>query len=298
MRHLSPLRYPGGKGAISSFLEDLVDLNDLRGCRYYEPFAGGAGAALALLQGNVVSEIWINDADARVYAFWQSVLAHSEIFADRILNVPLNIEEWKKQQAVCDNPSNHGIFDVGFSAFYMNRCNRSGVLSGAGPIGGYKQDGKWRLDVRFNREALAEKILHIGKLRERIHVFGMDAIRFLSEKLPHGIGRANVFIYLDPPYVKKGQRLYLNAYEKTDHASLSRYLLRQQVLKWIVSYDDNELVRTLYGNCRQVLLPIRYTLQEKRNACELIIAPCTVALPTVCRYGSSEHLLKPAVQGG
>ncbi len=292
MRHLSPLRYPGGKRALATLIEDVIDLNDLRACSYYEPFAGGAGAALALLQNGVVSKIHVNDADFRVYSFWQSVLSQSERFADRISFVPLTIDEWRNQQTICENPQNHNRFEVGFSAFYMNRCNRSGVLSGAGPIGGYKQAGQWRLDARFNREILTEKVLQIGRLQEQIHVTGMDAIRFLSEKLPYGRNRKNVLVYLDPPYVKKGQRLYLNAYEKKDHILLSKYLLRQQVLPWIMSYDDSELVRTLYGYCKQALLPIRYTLQNKRNVHELIIAPNEVTLPTVYRYGSAEYPLE------
>lgn len=295
MRHLSPLRYPGGKSSLASFLKDVIDLNDLRDCGYFEPFAGGAGAALALLQDNVVSEIHINDADFRVYAFWQSVLSEGSRFAERISSVTLNIDEWRKQQAICANPQNHDLFDVGFSAFYMNRCNRSGVLSGAGPIGGYKQAGKWRLNVRFNRETLAERVLRLKRIQERIHVTGMDAIRFLSKRLPFGSKRGNVLVYLDPPYVLKGQRLYLNAYEKRDHALLSKYLMRQKILPWVMSYDDSDLVRTLYAEYKQALLPIRYTLQNKRDAHELIIAPDTVTLPSVCRYGATEHPLQAVI---
>ena len=277
---------------MATLLEDVIDLNNLRNCHYFEPFAGGAGAALALLQNNVVSDIHINDADIRIDAFWQSVLSQSNRFAERILSCPLNIDEWQKQHAICLNPRNYSRFNVGFSAFYMNRCNRSGILTGSGPIGGYKQEGKWRLNVRFNRETLAERVLNLERLSERIHVTGLDAIRFLSEKIPQGAKRRNVLVYLDPPYVKKGQRLYLNAYEKKDHALLSKYLLRQKMLPWIMSYDDNKLVRALYTDCKQSLLPIRYTLQKKRKSHELIIAPNMVMLPTVCRYGQTECLLE------
>ena len=41
MRYLSPLRYPGGKGCLSEFLQNVVEVNGLRGCAYFEPFAGG-----------------------------------------------------------------------------------------------------------------------------------------------------------------------------------------------------------------------------------------------------------------
>lgn len=278
-RHISPLRYPGGKASLADFLEDVIDLNDLRGCRYYEPYAGGAGAALTLLERNAVDEININDADPRLFAFWKAVLDESDQFAERVQTVPLTMDEWRRQREICSNPDAHTSFDVGFSAFFMNRCNRSGVLNGAGPIGGLQQTGKWKLDARFSREALAKRILQVGKKRERIHISGLDAIDFLKSSLPAGRARRNVFVYLDPPYVNKGQRLYLNAYRTEDHAGISSYLSCQRVLPWLMSYDDSQLIKDLYGEHRVFRLPIRYSLQEKKSAAELIISPQHMTLP-------------------
>lgn len=39
----SPLRYPGGKGKLSLFMEYMIDRLGHRGGTYIEPFAGGAG---------------------------------------------------------------------------------------------------------------------------------------------------------------------------------------------------------------------------------------------------------------
>ncbi len=292
--HISPLRYPGGKASLAGFLEDVIDLNDLRGCRYFEPYAGGAGAALTLLEKGVVGEIHINDADPRVYAFWNAVLKDTEKFAENVMHVPLDMGEWRRQRDVCSNPTAHRPFDVGFSAFYMNRCNRSGVLTGAGPIGGHQQTGKWKLDARFSRQALVERINRIGSLRERIHLSGVDAIDFLKHSLPGGMARRKVFVYLDPPYVNKGQRLYLNAYKHQDHASITTYLSRQRVLPWLMSYDDTELIRGLYRDCCQFKLPIRYSLQVKKTATELIIAPHGLTLPrSVVIHGIETPFYQP-----
>lgn len=293
MRHPSPLRYPGGKGILSKFLQDFIELNELSGCNYYEPFAGGAGAALALLNEGVVSEIRLNDADYRVYSLWRSILNETDRFMERIREVPLDIDEWKKQREICAKPSKYKLFDVGFAAFYMNRCNRSGVLTGAGPIGGYQQTGSWRLDVRFNRETLATRVLKLGELREQIRVHNEDAVTFLKRELPSGRGRRNVFVYLDPPYVNKGQRLYLNAYEAEDHKRLSQYVLAQKTLPWVMSYDDSKLVRELYKSCACYNLPIRYSLQDKRDASELVICPPELSKPKFCRISAEvEHPLK------
>lgn len=277
---ISPLRYPGGKGGLSSFLEDLLEFNELLGCDYYEPYAGGAGAALNLLNGNLVSSIHINDADPRVFAFWKSILKNTDRFVERIMSVPLDITEWRIQQQICATGKASNLFELGFSTFYMNRCNRSGVLKGSGPIGGYAQDGKWRLDVRFNREELAGRIQLISKLKDSIFVTGMDAIDFLKSKLPHGRARSKAFVYADPPYVFKAKQLYLNAYQAKDHACLARYLTQQKVLAWLVSYDDTQLIRELYGEHQIDSLPIRYSLQSKRTTQELLIAPQNIYLPS------------------
>jgi DNA adenine methylase len=281
-KHSSPLRYPGGKASLSGFLTDVIDLNDLRGCAYYEPYAGGAGAALNLLKTGTVREIHINDADERVFLFWKAALEEGERFIDRILEVPLTIQEWHRQRAICDGGASPSKFDVGFATFYMNRCNRSGVLTGAGPIGGFSQTGNWKLNARFTREALAERFRALGKLGSQIHISNRDALEFLKKKLPAGQGRKNVFVYLDPPYVGKGQRLYLNAYDPKDHASVARYLRRQNCLPWLLSYDDDPLIRSLYSDQRVFNMPIRYSLQKKMSAKELVICPPSLSLPRSC----------------
>jgi DNA adenine methylase len=283
MMRTSPLRYPGGKARLAGLLRDLIALNELDSCDYFEAFAGGAGAALALLDWNTVSHVHLNDADRRIYAFWKSCKTQSERFAERILNVPLTIDEWYRQRDICATHGKHHLFDVGFAAFFLNRCNRSGVIDGAGPIGGYKQAGKWRLDVRFNREELATRVLQLGKLRARITVSNLDALRFLKERLPRGSAREKVLVYLDPPYVQKGQRLYLNAYDTPDHSALCNYLRSQGLLHWFASYDDAPLIRRLYRTLQICLLPIQYSLYTKRTANELAIAPPYVRLPAICR---------------
>jgi len=293
MRFASPLRYPGGKACLAGFLADVIEMNDLRGCAYYEPYAGGAGAALSLVRDGVVSRIFINDADERVSAFWASVLDESERFVDRVLSAPLTMEEWYRQREVCTRPRGHERFDVGFAAFYMNRCNRSGVLTGAGPIGGLEQKGEWKLGVRFSRKPLAERILNLVRIRDQIHITHQDAIEFLKNTLPPGRNRRKVLVYLDPPYVHKGQRLYLNSYETKDHAKLARYIKGQRSLPWIMSYDDTDVVRGLYCDQQLTSLPIRYSLQTKRSAKELIIAPHRVALPGACTVQGKEAVLSP-----
>jgi len=164
MRVLSPLRYPGGKARLTPFLTDVLDINDLRGSIYFEPYAGGAGAALGLLADEAVNQIHINDADRRIYSFWETLLRETEWFIEKIHSARLDLEEWRLHRSVCINPNGYSLREVGFSTFYMNRCNRSGVLNG-GPIGGYEQNGEWHLNVRFAKQTLIERINAANKLK-------------------------------------------------------------------------------------------------------------------------------------
>ena len=126
MKLLSPLRYPGGKAGLAPFLTDVLDLNDLRGVGYFEPYAGGAGAALGLLADDVVHTISINDADVRIYAFWATMLNEPQLFVDRIAAAKLDLDEWRVHRQICTSPDGHSLADVGFATFYMNRCQPVG----------------------------------------------------------------------------------------------------------------------------------------------------------------------------
>lgn len=55
----SPLRYPGGKGKISSFFSELFVANNLIGGTYIEPYVGGGSIALSLLINGVANQIII-----------------------------------------------------------------------------------------------------------------------------------------------------------------------------------------------------------------------------------------------
>lgn len=282
VRDLSPLRYPGGKGKLAKFLALVLQTNNGFGCRYYEPFAGGAGAAFSLLINGIVEKIFINDIDPYIYAFWVSALSETERFLENILSVPLTIEEWRRQKAIYLTPKTQTIFDLGFATFYLNRCNRSGILLGAGPIGGYTQNGSWRLDARFNRESLASRFVQLGQYRKNVQIYNLDALTFLSNHLPVGNERKKVFVYLDPPYFTTGRRLYVNFFKEKNHRALAQYVLRQKTLKWIMTYDVNSFIQRTYQSCHKFILSLNYSLQRKHQANELMITPKHLRMPSDC----------------
>ncbi len=126
--HKTPLRYPGGKQKLTPFIREILRQNGIRG-HYVEPYAGGAGVAIELLLNEDVQCIHLNDSDLGIYAFWYSILNENERFCREILIAALTIEEWKKRREIVKQPQNHSLFELGFSTFFLNRCNRSGVIS-------------------------------------------------------------------------------------------------------------------------------------------------------------------------
>lgn len=274
----SPLRYPGGKAALANLFGELIARLGIESARYIEPYAGGAGAGIALLKQDVVQELVINDIDPAVYSFWLAVTRQPQEFAAKISDTPLNVEEWRRQKQIYREADESDPLALGFAFFYLNRTNRSGILN-AGPIGGVRQDGNYKIDARFNRDQLAERVAAIGTLAPRITVLTRDGMSIVR----HYIGDASAFIYIDPPYVEMGGSLYLNAFTHRDHSELARVLDQQPEGNWVVTYDPSDLIRQLYRQHDVREYRLSYSAHRTGKAHELFIAsrPVSRHLPPV-----------------
>jgi DNA adenine methylase len=283
MSYPSPFRYPGGKTALAPLLTETIKKNGVEGGAYLEPFAGGAGLALALLFGEVVGDIHLNDLDRRIYSFWASVLRQSDAFLEMLDQVRINVLEWRRQKAVMENWRSATILELGFATFFLNRCNRSGVFN-AGPIGGYDQTGNYKIDVRFNKAELRRKIERIIFYRDRITICNLDAVEFLKQVFRDRVSRSRSLVYMDPPYFKKAERLYPLYFKDADHARLAKYLNMQMTMRWLVSYDDTEEIRRLYSGPKNLLF-MNYFLHSVRVGRELFIPSHNCALPEAFTRG-------------
>lgn len=260
---------------LANVLSRLITENCLEGGTYAEPYAGGGGAALALLYWGYVGKLLLNDADPCIYAVWRSILDSTEEFCKRIRDIPLSIAEWKKQKAIYSKHADNSTLDVGFATFYLNRTNRSGIIKNGGPIGGYDQSGPWKIDARFNRLGLIERIERIALYRERIAFTGLDAIKFVKS-LPPG---AKQFVYLDPPYYVKGGELYLNHYCDSDHSKLAVFLKARKAMKWVMTYDRVPQIERLYKNLRRVPFTLSYSATQRKAGKEVLIVSKGLRLP-------------------
>ena len=272
----SPLRYPGGKGKIAKFMASVVRANGLSDGQYIEPYAGGAGIACELLITGVVRRIVLNDISPHISAFWNCVVNHTDDLCQKIQEIPLSVEEWDRQKAVFARPKHSSTVDLGFSCFYLNRTNRSGILN-AGPIGGRDQNSKWSLDARFNRTDLICRIRKIAQHAGRIEISCKDAVAFLRERWK-SLDKLDM-IYLDPPYFEKGRMLYYDAYEPNDHADVAKLLSELKETRWVVSYDDVEEIRRLYSRSTCVKYLIRYSAKRRYRGREIMFFSKGMEIP-------------------
>jgi len=273
--YYSPLRYPGGKAKLAPFMKVMIDSLELKDGTYIEPFAGGAGIALDLLLNDYVSHIVINDYDKAISSFWKAVLIENERFIEYIHNVPLNISEWQRQKSILSQSKRY-CFELGFAAFYLNRTNRSGIING-GPIGGKSQSGDWKMDARFNREDLAERVSKIGKRRSDISVYNKD-VNSLITKYLYKYGNKTL-IYFDPPYFAKGKQLYMNYFTLPDHKRIEKLIRDKVKCNWIITYDNAPDILKIYNNYNVKQYDLNYSVSQKRLASELIIFPSNVNCP-------------------
>lgn len=270
----TPLRYPGGKTQMTPLVLDIMRANDLLQCIYCEPFAGGAGIACKLLLAGAVSEVFINDIDPAIHAFWYSLLHHTDDLCELIEQTPITIEEWHRQRAVQVKPPK-SILKLGFSTLFLNRTNRSGILKG-GVIGGFEQKGDYPLDCRFHRKNLIHKVRRLAVYRDQFRLSCQDArlyLRGTAAKLP-----AHSLVNIDPPYFNMGPELYTSFYTAKDHGALAR-AVRALKRPWLLTYDDAAEICALYAGMPGTRKSLNYTAQVKRVGVELLVVSPALKLP-------------------
>lgn len=287
-RDVSPLRYPGGKGSLKYFLADTIFENGLQGERLIEPFCGGGGATLPLLLNGIISELWLNDANPAIHAFWHAVLHDTDNFLRLMKDTPVTLASWNTWKEASKEPNKLSMLEYGFATFFLNRTNRSGLIVG-GPIGGQSQKGQYKLDCRFNKKGLQRRIEQIADLRDQIKLSNLDAICFL-DGLPEHI-TANSLAFLDPPYVQHGYNIYRQySFRDEDHRRLADYM-KEKDWRWIITYDDHPLIHELYSERTSGVLEYSYYMQQAKIGKELVLSSsiCRLSLPDIATQSTPPH---------
>ncbi len=275
----SPLRYPGGKNKLSAFIAKICVDNNINGT-YVEPYAGGAAVALSLLFEGFINRIIINDKDRSIYAFWYSVLNHTDELCNLISNTTITLDEWRRQKDIQNNKEIANLLELGFSTFFLNRTNRSGIIK-AGVIGGLEQTGNYLMDCRFNKEDLVKRVRKIALQRDNITVYNIDAIELIDTIQRDFANDNNIIFYFDPPYYYKANSLYMNHYKGENHQTVSEKIRNIQNIRWVVSYDNVSEIQSLYLECTKKEYAFKHTAHSSRLGKEILFFSPTLQLPNI-----------------
>ena len=290
----SPLRYPGGKQKLVSYFKQFILANQLFGCHLFEPYAGGASISLAMLMDGLVSKVTLCEKDPLLYSFWSSVKNNPEELCKRISRLRITLDKWHfyKKYLKLKNPDKNLEMNLALACIFLNRTNFSGILK-AGPIGGMKQESKYKISCRFNQQRIIEQIKAISKFKKKITVKYGDALTFIKnvdKKLDN-----KTLLYLDPPYFLKGSSLYRYSYKENDHKSLSE-ITKKIKTPWFVSYDRHDTIIENFNGSTISTLSINYELRHLENVDELIISNMKLPKRLKHRLNDCETLLKAKIK--
>lgn len=268
-RWLSPLRYPGGKGrmapALSALFQAQFGLMDIE--IWVEPFAGGAGAGLNLLDRDAVSEVWLTEKNRALATFWRTVVTRGDQLAAQVRICEPDMTTWhtaRETVAAADNGDPVDDLDLALAALVLNRCSRSGMVNPrVGPIGGKNQTGRWHLRSRWNGDEIADRVDRIHQLGNRIRIDEGDAIDHIAA-LDGSCGiEDELFLFVDPPYLVQGNNLYAEGMSCDDHKNLAS-ALTDCAARWLLTYDSDERILGLYPEHRVLAYQIAHTAHRQR----------------------------------
>lgn len=264
----SPLRYPGGKSKIYNNIRNLIVTNEYTGRTYVEPFAGGFGVGIALLEDNIIEQAIMNDLDIHLYHFWDAVLHQTEALIHLVRETPITLDERMRQKQIYSNEESPPLLD-GFSTLFLNRVNYSGVLF-AGPLGGRNQNSAYPLGCRFNKNNIIERIQTVARFRDQIFLHHRDACELIIELLAEE--NNDLFFNIDPPYVIKGKSLYSEYYTEEDHRNLGDIIHEHlRNVPWIMTYDSCDLIREIYQDNLILEYGMFHSAHNRAQGRELVI---------------------------
>ncbi|MCS6992475.1 MAG: DNA adenine methylase [Anaerolineales bacterium] len=282
-KSISPLRYPGSKRHLMDYVAQSLKANHFYPKIYVEPFVGGGNVAFYLLQQQIVEKVILIDLDPWIASFWQAVFWDTEWLLRQIEQAKVTLESWqemKKSDPVTPR-------EQAWACLFLNRTSFSGILRPeVGPLGGKSQTSPYKIDCRFPRQTLVERIRTIASFRERVYAVwnlsweeGLQNLR--AEQRAGSLPSDRIFFYLDPPFFEKADALYRYYFQEKDHRALRDTLLKLND-KWLLSYDSAEQVETLYGEAiassangakrSDVELLYSLSLRERKRGKEVILS--------------------------
>lgn len=248
------IRYPGGKSRHTSKILMYFKQNEPD---YRESFIGGGSVYLA----SGYSNAWINDVDSGVYDLWRMVKEEPDALVDLIhehtpilehrndkKKIKKAINLWKEVK----EDINHKLYPEGYRLLFLIKTCFSGVVSG-GPTGGINQNSNYPITARWSKN-------HTIKLINDCHGVIQDCrITNLSwEDTLEDVNKKTT-LFLDPPYLKKGEQCYNHSFDLESHCKLAKVVTATDA-KYVVTVDDCPELREVWSGCG---VPSRRMISEE-----------------------------------
>lgn len=267
---ISPLRYPGSKQALVDYVERFIEANGFVGREWVEPCAGGASVALSLLSRELVSRATIVEKDPLIYAFWKCLKSHAAVLCHLVEDLDVSVTTWRRFQKyrAPDALDRYPLIELAVAGLFFNRTNYSGII-GAKPIGGMSQSSDYKIDCRFTKATVIDRMVEAAAVMDRMTVVHDDVVCYLR-KSSRRLAQGESVVYVDPPYYLQGKKLYRYHFVDRQHVRLAQFLNAAN-FPWLVSYDNVPFVVNLFRG--QTVRPIwlKYTVREAKRADELLI---------------------------
>lgn len=256
---LSPFRYPGGKSKLAKYIG--TQIRPTYQNTLISPFCGGASVELGLLEANIINNLILNDLDPLIYNVFKIILQEPNALIQYLKHASVNHQLFNyAKQVILGKITESNDVKKAALTLINNRCSYSGIYY-AGALGG-KNGNNNQLTSRLNIKKLCEKINTINKMKSKITLLNLDVHQILNEYS----GNHNT-IYIDPPYVKKGPKLYAKNYKnKNEHYNLLldiqsnfQELPSDDILLF---YDDDEFIQQYCIN-EPIILKRNFSIKKR-----------------------------------
>ena len=249
-------RYPGGKGKL--ILPIITELKKkYSGGNLIDGFIGGGSIFLGMAENFPSSKLFGNDKDPWISSVWKIIVGGGSELQELIKKIKFcnpNVELFYQMREKIPEEK----VEKAFYGIFFNRTSFSGILK-AGPIGGKKQESKYKINCRYNPEKLIKQIEYCHSLlKNRTEISCEDIMNYSP------LWETENLAYLDPPYYNKADQLY-NIYMKPiEHINLAEKLKNRK--NWILSLDNCPNILELYQNWSKIQsLETKYSISNNQN---------------------------------
>lgn len=228
----SPLRYPGGKAKA---IKQIVDYLPESFTEFREPFVGGGSVFIYLKQKFPNLKIWINDLNRELFLFWQFAQTDLSKLVKEVSDVKKKYTNGRLLFTELTTVDVNSLSDLERAVrfFVLNRITFSGTIES----GGFSQEA---FEKRFTNSSIErlEKLASI--LTADVKITNLDYSDLMQ------VGGKDIFIFLDPPYLKATKsKLYGkrgDLHTSFDHQKFAD-ILKKSPHPWLITYDNSPQIR-------------------------------------------------------